>query len=428
MRNSNTRENFLLWFIQEFGFNANATTALYNVQMLKDTKTLSELDNDAIANICKAVSKDTGQSVSKIAATKLKLTCFWIRHQHRTLREIAVTSRPLVMINYSGAIELLRQQKQDEDNWATNNKELDYPLLTLDTSTATRVFDKVKTLLGQVRGFTGVPLVYVIRVALVPEDENDNPPFGDEETKYTSIDMEMIARTPILSNDADIYGEDSGNLKAHGPFVPTFPTDTKNVWAILLACFGLSSAWQHVKKFANQQNGCQAWHTLHDHFFGGDKVNTMVADILSTLKTLHYGGDWRNFTFDKFCTAHVDRHNRYAALAKWNVPPFEETMKIHYFEDGITDPSFAAVKSTILVDRTRFQNFESVMRVYVNFKRSQKAEAPAQQVRNVSALQGRGGGRQGRGGRGRGGRGGPGGRLNGGIPQEEVDKMTTVEA
>ncbi len=72
-------------------------------------------------------------------------------------------------------------------------------------------------------------------------------------------------------------------------------------------------------------------------------------------EAVHYGGDWRNFTFDKYCTAHVDQHNRHATLAKWNVPPLEETMKIHYFEDGITDPSFAAVKSTILVDRTRFQ-------------------------------------------------------------------------
>ncbi len=240
--------------------------------------------------------------------------------------------------------------------------------------------------------------------------------------------MEMIAHAPIFSDDADIYGEDSDNLEAHGPFVPTFPTNAKKVWAILLVCFGLSSPWQHVKKFANQQNGRQAWRTLHDHFFGGDKVNTMVADILLTLKALHYGGDWRNFTFDKYCTAHVDQHNCHTALAKWNVAPLEKTMKIHYFEDGITDPSFAAVKSMILVDHTRFQDFESVMRVYVNFKCSQKAKAPAQQVHNVSALQGHGGSRQGRGGRRRGGQGGPGGRLNGGVPQEEVDKVMTVEA
>jgi hypothetical protein len=103
----------------------------------------------------------------------------------------------------------------------------------------------------------------------------------------------------------------------------------------------------------------------------------MVADILSTLKSLHYSGDWRNFTFDKYCTAHVDQHNCHAALAEWNINPLEETMKIHYFEDGITDLSFASVKCTILVDRTKFQDFELVMQLYVNYKCSQKAEAPA---------------------------------------------------
>jgi hypothetical protein len=68
------------------------------------------------------------------------------------------------------------------------------------------------------------------------------------------------------------------------------------------------------------------------------------------------------------------------------------------------------------------------MRLYVNYKRSLKAEAPTHQAHNVSALQGCGGVRQGRGGGGRGGQGGPGGRLSGGIPQEEVDKVLTVEA
>ncbi len=126
----------------------SAATALYEVQMLKDAKTLSELDDDAIANICKAVSKDTGQSVAKIAATKLKLMCFWIKHQYRTSEEIGGTRRPLVKIAYSGTIDLLRQQKQDEDNWAADNKEPEYTLLTLDTATATKVFDKVKTILG----------------------------------------------------------------------------------------------------------------------------------------------------------------------------------------------------------------------------------------------------------------------------------------
>jgi hypothetical protein len=121
-RDSNTRDNFPLWYIQEFCFNINAATALYDVQMLKNANNLSELDNDTVANICKAVSKDTGQSVAKIATTKLKLTCFWVRHQYQISREIGGTRRPLVKILYSGSIDLLQQQKQDKYNWAANNK------------------------------------------------------------------------------------------------------------------------------------------------------------------------------------------------------------------------------------------------------------------------------------------------------------------
>jgi hypothetical protein len=90
----------------------------------------------------------------------------------------------------------------------------------------------------------GVPLLYVIRVALVPpEDDDDDPAFGDEDSKNISIDIEMIARTPILSDEADT-NEDTSDLEANGPFAPTFPVDSKKVWVILLACFGLSSAWQ----------------------------------------------------------------------------------------------------------------------------------------------------------------------------------------
>ncbi len=124
----------------------------------------------------------------------------------------------------------------------------------------------------------------------------------------------------------------------------------------------------------------------------------------------------------------MEQHNCHAALSKYGVAPLEETMKIHYFKDGISDSSFASVKSTIMVDRRKFQEFYTVMQLYVNYKCTQKAEALTHQARNVSALQGLGGGRQGSGGCGRGGQGGPDARLKGIVPQEEVDKVTTVRA
>ncbi len=57
--------------------------------------------------------------------------------------------------------------------------------------------------------------------------------------------------------------------------------------------------------------------------------------------------------------------------------PLEETMKIHYFVDGISDISFASVKSTIMVECQTFQDkVDTVTGLYVNFKHTQKAEAP----------------------------------------------------
>jgi hypothetical protein len=103
-------------------------------------------------------------------------------------------------------------------------------------------------------------------------------------------------------------------------------------------------------------------------------------------------------------------------------------MKIHYFEEGINDDSFNSVKTMILVDRSKFQDFNSVMNLYTNFKRTQKNDIVPQGC-TVSALnQGGGGGGRGRGGSGRGlGRGGNS-RANGLVPQEEVDKVTGIEA
>ncbi len=110
--NYDTQENIITWFTTEFGFTHDAAIALHDVQALKDAQALSKLDNnDAVANVCKAVGKEVGQSVAKIATTKLKLACFWIRHQYRTLRVIGGTQRPLVKIKYSGEIDRLREQK-----------------------------------------------------------------------------------------------------------------------------------------------------------------------------------------------------------------------------------------------------------------------------------------------------------------------------
>jgi len=225
------------------------------------------------------------------------------------------------------------------------------------------------------------------------------------------------------------YNLEYDELEIQGPFVPTFLTDSKKVWAILHPLFSTSSVWQHVKKFTVTQNEWQVYRTLHSHFFGKDKVDTMCNDIIPSLKSKIYQGDHKNFNFDKYCLAHVAEHNRYASLVEYGVNPLEESMKILYFEDGIKDPTLDAARNAILVDRTRFQDFKSMMNMYMTSKQSQKSDLGVSQGRQPSAVTGGCGGGQGGGGTGRGGcgRGDPDVRRKGLVSQAEIDKVTTVE-
>jgi hypothetical protein len=155
----------------------------------------------------------------------------------------------------------------------------------------------------------------------------------------------------------------------------------------------------------------------------------MRNDIISSLKSKIYQGDRKNFNFDKYCLAHVAEHNRYASLVEYGVNPLEESMKILYFEDGIKDPFLDAARNTILVDRTWFQDFESVMNMYVTSKQSQRSDPGVSQGRQLSAVTGGCGGGRGGGGTGCGGRGrgDPDARRKGLVSQAEIDKVTTVE-
>jgi hypothetical protein len=279
--------------------------ALYDKQLLKNKTTLAELSDSDINSIIHAIHKTL--PIAEIAAARLKLAVFWIKHQDRTQREVGIPSNPLVKTELKMML-LLKTQKQLEDKWRLGNKEPDYPAQTLDMALATKTFDKTRTLLSRVLGVTDIPLSYVIRGILKVQDAVDDPKFGATDSTYTSINQELIARAPILSSDAD-KSDDNKKLKTVGPFHVSFLTDAKKVWAILHAQYAAAAAWQHVKKYSTTQNGRQVWRTLHTFFFGGDRVNTMHSDIISTLKTLFYSGDRKNYNFDKYCTAHVEQHN-----------------------------------------------------------------------------------------------------------------------
>jgi hypothetical protein len=114
---------------------------------------------------------------------------------------------------------------------------------------------------------------------------------------------------------------------------------------------------------------------------------------------------------------------------EYDIAPLKESMKIHYFEEGIKDPSLNAARNTILVNRSQFPDFESVMQLYVTSKRSQKSDSGVSQGCQLSAVTGGRGGGRGGGGAGHGGRGrgDPNARRKGLVSQADIDKVTTVK-
>jgi len=346
--NSDTRPNFIKWYKEVFGFSNQVATTIYDAQLFQNAETITEFGDSEINSVCCTLCRDSSLPIAELAVTRLKLLTFWIRHQHRTRREIGGVQNPLVRTDLA-TLNQLKEQKRLKDGWAANNKEPEHVSIALVLASAAKAFEKVKTLLTRIRGVLGVPLIYVIRHLLTPEEPDQDPAFGVNDTivgasQYTSHDHETITRCPILAKNCD-YNLEYNELEIQGHFVPTFLTDSKKVWAILHALFLTSGVWQHVKKFTATQNGWQVYCTLHSYFFGKDKVDAMHNDIILSLKSKIYQGNHRNFNFDKYCLAHVAEHNRYASLVEYGVTPLEESMKILYFEDGIKDPTLDAALS-----------------------------------------------------------------------------------
>jgi hypothetical protein len=278
------RAQFIAFFKKVLRVSDFVATALYDQQLLTDAATIAEFGNSEVDSVCQTLRRDSKLPIAELSIARLKLLTFWARHQQRTGRVIGGPARHLVRVELA-ELDLLKEQKRLEDGWAANNKEPEYTAIALDLASAAKAFEKVKTILTRIRGVLGVLLVYVIRHQLVPEVEERDPEFGGGDhpvtgvCKYSSHDHEMINRCTIISDDAD-WDLEWEELEIQGPFVPTFLTDSKKVWAILHALFSTSSVWQHVKKFTTTQDGRQVYRTLHSHFFGKDKVNTMVNDIL----------------------------------------------------------------------------------------------------------------------------------------------------
>ncbi len=419
------------------GFTEDAAKSLHNEQAMEDETSFLDLNDDLIDDICNHIRKPggtgSGHPVALVAVTRFKLGVFFVKHHSRISRKW-----PKIKDIDRTALDSIKDQKILEDDY-DSSKDIPIKELHLDESSAPACFEKIKTILASIRGASGVPLAYVVRARLVPEDQYADPGWGEEDSDYTTIDDELIARAPIL--DEDVIYPDDDEHEEDGTFHPKFIVDMRRVWTILLTAFGASQPWKLVKKHGRNQNGRKAWRTLHDHFFGGDKCLGLYQAALTRLNNYRYEQDRKNFTFTKYLTNHVNEHHILDTLhSDYKQQAVPEVLKIKYFQDGIKDPTFDPVRLSIEAQPSNFMTFDKIKDYYLNFKRMQEARAGPGTTRTISEFRRDGPGRGGRGkddrGGGRGtGRGGRGhdhdkdrdSRRRAGLPsQAEVDKCTHI--
>jgi hypothetical protein len=402
------RRDMIAMYVHVLGFKEGAAIALYNNQQITNLDPLCELNDPTIKKLCRQIGKE-GHPVSMISQNCLKLLIFWAKHMWRTLCGVDDLSK----INYDKDIKHLQAQKTFEDS-LDDSKEPDAPKMTLTLATAAASFTQMKTHLAKCRGTTGLPLEYVVRPQLkgphdVPEDgPEDSPPFGDPNSPYATINAELTARAPILRFDLTHaqLAQPLDYLKEHGPFDPTFVQDSAKVYDILHTTWGTSQPWTHARSAtAKTKNERKAFRVLHTHLLGGQQLVTSGSAIMTRLQSLQYDDDRRNINFNKYVALHVAGHNNPDDLGEYGVEPLTKSLKILWFQKGITDKSLDAVRTSILAAPASYTTFTAVQEAYVNFKLTQKATEPpkARQVASMRAGRRTGMPRCSGGGRGQGG-------------------------
>ena len=276
------------------GFSEGAADALIDDQLLTRHEVLHQLDDPTIADLCKAVHKPggggDGHPIPEMAVQRLQLLVFYYKH----LDQIQMKFNPdWVTIE---ALSKLKDQKILEQNWIEQNPEHKLEPMQLDMLRATQAFNQAMTILRRIWGVTKVPLAYVVCHRIIPNNNFFDCLMSFHDTMFKTYNEEMEAWAPII--DIDNYDKNANDetLERDGPFTISFLSDTKKAWTMLHALWSMTLAWAHVKMLDKTQNGRQVYHTLHKHFFGGNKVVTHLTNILLMVRVLPTQGTPRTST------------------------------------------------------------------------------------------------------------------------------------
>jgi hypothetical protein len=212
-----------------------------------------------------------------------------------------------------------------------------------------RIFaEAMETYLSHLKGSGRIPLCYVIHKDTVPVPN----------AVYDTVLEESIAIAPLVGDD--------------------FQRDNTRVYGIIKQLVLEGPGRSYILPFDKTSNGRATWLSLTAHFEGESYRNRNVEEAYATLESLHYEGERRGFTFEKF----VEKHNKaYLELERYGEPVLE-TKKVRDLIRHINSPELTAAVQQVKANPAFLANFQQAVNFIVLSVPTVK-----QSLRNIGAVE-----------------------------------------
>ena len=302
------------------------------------------------------------------------------------------------------AINLMKTQMIEFRTAQTHRENSNKPTMEVQKLKSTNWYEFKKDVveaLGRVYGVNGVPLTYLVR-----DDDA-----GDYNAQYVTIMHRLTACSRLTG--------------------PNYAKDNETLYTLLVQYVGDSTGMNTIEAFESTRDGRGCWKALLTHHENNTYRQNLAAKANSSLRSVFYNGEKRNFTFDKYYQIMTQAFNELDRAG--NDHGLTEAQKIRRFEDNLLDLKAQEYSVNIHAEllagpanQLTFESYYNQLRSKLKALQILTANSSARENNNRGNLQrtigqtsfssSHGGGRGNSGGRGRGqGRGrGRGGRGHNG--------------
>jgi len=136
------------------------------------------------------------------------------------------------------------------------------------------------------------------------------------------VALNSVIRKNTVPVPGMIFQTDAEQAVAIAPLAgEQFNRDNAKLYGILKKLCLEGPGRSYILDFDSAKNGWGTWLAMYNHFKGDSYRNRAKLEAYSTLEHIHYDGEKKGFTFEKF----VEKHNEcYLELARHNEPVYEE--------------------------------------------------------------------------------------------------------